>query len=97
MIPPLSSRPTLAVSTGTNTYTGRGSPNGTPLVADLVASNISTALTISKARTAARSQAHVLARKTSLIPKRLVTPSRSVSEALSRVALRKNVLEVIPR
>ncbi len=55
VVPPLSSRPGPADAGGTNTYTGRGTPNGPALIDDLVASNISTALTTSKARTAARS------------------------------------------
>ena len=55
VVPPLSSRPGPADAGGTNTYTGRGTPNGPALINDLVASNISTALTTSKARTAARS------------------------------------------
>jgi subtilase family serine protease len=58
VVPPLSTR-SLAVAAGTNPYTGRGTPIGQSLVADLVATDISSALTISKARTFARAQARV--------------------------------------
>jgi subtilase family serine protease len=69
VVPPLESRIDLADAAGTNTYTGLGSPNGPALVADLVASNISTALTSSKARTAVRTAAALVSRKHSLIQK----------------------------
>jgi subtilase family serine protease len=59
IIPPLGSRISLAVAGATNPYTGRGTPNGPSLVADLVASNISRALTVSKSRTAARTNVKV--------------------------------------
>ena len=62
VVPPLGSRTSAAVAAGTNPYTGRGTPNGPSLVADLVASNISNALTVSKARTAARTRATVAAK-----------------------------------
>jgi hypothetical protein len=52
-VPPLNSRVSQAAGGSANTTTGLGTPNGRALVADLVASNISTALTTSKARTAA--------------------------------------------
>ena len=62
MVPPPGSRTSLAIAAGTNPYTGRGTPNGPALVADLVASNISNALTVSKARTAARVRDKVAAK-----------------------------------
>jgi hypothetical protein len=58
IVPPLGTR-SLAVAAGTNPYTGRGTPIGQPLVADLVATDIASALTISKARTFARAQARI--------------------------------------
>jgi subtilase family serine protease len=63
VIPPLGARFVPAASTGINTYTGLGTPNGPALVADMVASNISTALTTSKARTAARTSAMLASTK----------------------------------
>jgi subtilase family serine protease len=60
VIPPLgTTRTSLAVAGGTNPYTGRGTPNGPPLVADLVATNISNTLTVSYSRTAARAKIKV--------------------------------------
>ena len=56
------SRITKAEAAGANPYTGLGTPNGPALVADLVASNISNALTISSARTSARTRAAAASR-----------------------------------
>jgi subtilase family serine protease len=59
VVPPLDSRIGQAATGIANTTTGLGTPNGPSLVADMVASNISSALTTSSARTAARIPAHV--------------------------------------
>jgi subtilase family serine protease len=53
------SRISQAEAAGANPYTGLGTPNGQALVADLVATNISSVLTVSKARTSARTRAAV--------------------------------------
>jgi nitrate reductase NapAB chaperone NapD len=62
VIPPLDSRISQAAGAA-NLSTGLGSPSGRSLVADLVASNISTALTTSSARTAASARAGVAKNK----------------------------------
>ncbi len=63
VIAPLITRTNNAAGALANTSTGRGTPNGPALAADLVASNISTALTTSKARIAARTQSSVAKKK----------------------------------
>jgi subtilase family serine protease len=80
VIPPLSSR-SLAVSAGTNPYTGRGTPNGPPLVADLVASNISSALSVSKARTFARTRAAASAKKSLAAIAKHAIPSYRIAKS----------------
>lgn len=63
VIAPLVTRTNDVAAAGANTATGRGTPNGPSLVADLVATNTSTALTTSKARVAARTQSSVAKKK----------------------------------
>jgi subtilase family serine protease len=58
VIAPLDSKVSQAAG-GANTITGRGTPNGSSLVADMVASNIATELTTSQARTSAVTRARV--------------------------------------
>jgi subtilase family serine protease len=62
VIAPLGSKISQAAG-GANTSTGRGTPVGPLLVADLVANSISTSLTTSKARTAARTRSTVASKK----------------------------------
>jgi hypothetical protein len=70
-VAPLFTRINDAAGEGANTTTGRGTPNGPALVADLVSSNLSTALTTSKARVAARTSSAVAKHK---VPKAIATP-----------------------
>ena len=62
-VPPLSARVSEAAGGSANTTTGLGTPNGRALVADLVASNISTLLTTSTARTAANTRVSAAKKK----------------------------------
>ena len=59
VIPPLAAKVSQAAGGSANTTTGLGTPNGQAVVADLVASNISSALITSTARTAARTRASI--------------------------------------
>ena len=81
VIAPVFSKTNDAVGAGSaNTSTGLGTPNGPSLVADLVASGISTALTTSKARVAARTQSHVAKKKVAkAIVRREATPSDAIA------------------